>query len=152
MKARSPHARTVETWLRTVSKGRRGPDLIASLERAFAALWQRAGVTLGEITLTAVTERVLFDAAATFPAFVAVSVDGGGMHWEPARAHLLSMTDDELRAAARSVLVAWLTVLGNLTSDLMTPALHAALADVALETSTRPGRAWRPRARKDPKS
>jgi hypothetical protein len=43
-------------------------------------------------------------------------------------ARAVDLTASELEAAIRYVLVEFLTVLGNLTAEVLTPALHAELS------------------------
>jgi hypothetical protein len=128
MTERSAHARAVDAWVAHVSRDGPGTDLLARFEAAFDALWNRARVTLGEITLAAVTRRVLADAVEAFPAFESVLVDENGLHCDAARAELRALDDAVFTEAARLVLATWLSVLGNLTADILTPSLHAALA------------------------
>lgn len=122
------HAQAVDAWLRSSA----GPGAeLRDLQRVLDALWRRAGATLGEITLIAISERVLCDVVERFPDFVALSVEAGGMRCEPLVAKGTTMRHDELRQAIRFLLVTWLTVLGNLTAEILTPALHEELAQPA---------------------
>lgn len=122
------HARVVDAWL--LASGPHGAGL-PELQRALDALWRRARVTLGEITLAAISDRVLYDVAERFPPFAAIEVDADGMHCDALRAKLASAAHEEVREAIRYLLVTWLTVLGNLTAEVLTPALHEELANAA---------------------
>jgi hypothetical protein len=135
MSAPSPHEAAVEAWLQTSVPA--GSELDA-LQRALDALWLRARATLGEITLTAISERALYDAAERFPAFAAIDVDTNGIRCGQLRPRIASMTADELREATSFVLVTLLTVLGNLTAEILTPALHEELARVTMATPQPP--------------
>src|SRR5690242_15312956 len=57
----SEHRAFVEAWLRTAG-GATVDQLVALFEEAFDALWSRAYVTLGEVTLIAIVDRVVIDA------------------------------------------------------------------------------------------
>ncbi|HZU96623.1 MAG TPA: hypothetical protein VFF73_08035, partial [Planctomycetota bacterium] len=61
------HADRVDRWLGQAAKGLSGERRVILFERAVEALWRRAHVTLGEVTLGAVTERVLYFATEKFP-------------------------------------------------------------------------------------
>jgi len=122
----SDHAEAVEAWLG--ASGGPGAEL-RDLQRVLDALWRRAGATLGEITLVAISERVLCDVVERFPDFGAMSVDAAGIHCDVAKG--TTMSHDELREATGFLLVTWLTVLGNLTAEILTPALHEELAQPA---------------------
>jgi hypothetical protein len=100
--------------------------MVDAFERVFGALWQRSHVTLGEVTLTAIVDRVLHTATESFRFLDAVEVDATGLSCEALRAQT-TLSIDELAAAIELVLVQFLTVLGNLTAEILSPALHAEL-------------------------
>ena len=128
------HAECVEAWLERTAKTLAPAQLVTLFERALSALWRRAEVTLGEVTLTAIVDRVLYTASETYPFLSALKVDETGIGFDRFReqgAHVANLPE-----AVRLVLVEFLTVLGHLTDEILTPALHAELSKVALE---RPG-------------
>jgi hypothetical protein len=109
------------------------PELVLQLfETALGALWRRAQVTLGDVTLTAIVDRVLYNAAEKFPLFSSLKVEPSGVRCQELRERAPSLRDSELREGIRFVLVEFLTVLGNLTAEILTPELHANLSKVAL--------------------
>jgi hypothetical protein len=125
------HAARVDAWVAD-----RIADLSAGgrrrlFEQALTALWRRAGRTLGEVTLGAILDRVLYTAIEQYPLLATLELQGDGLRWAGA-----PPTDDlALKAdleAGRFVLVELLTVLGILTGDILTPALHAELASVGV--------------------
>jgi hypothetical protein len=131
------HERCVDAWLARVASGVDRDAHVDLLEAALAALWARANVTLGEVTLTAIVDRVLYNAGERFPALASLELDDTGeISCEGLRAAPEEAPADTLREAMRFALVELLTVLGNLTADILTPELHAELAKVDL-----PGRA-----------
>jgi len=96
-------------------------------------LWARVKITLGEVTLVAIADRVLSNASEQFPFLSALKIEVSGASPlleldEQAR----SVDAVELRRGVRFVLTEFLTVLGNLTAEILTPELHAALSNVAL--------------------
>jgi hypothetical protein len=97
------------------------------------AMWKRAQVTLGEVTLAAIVDRVLYTAAARFPALDALKVDADGVHFDELKARIESLDEDALAQAVQFAMVEFLTVLGHLTAEILTPALHSALSSVALD-------------------
>ena len=125
------HAALVDRWLRQTAGGASAQRRLQLLEGALRALWRRAHGTLGEVTLGAVTERVLYHAAERFPFLSALRVEGDGVHLAELEQRPPAVDEATLVDAVRFVLVEFLSVLGNLTADIMTPALHAELAGVA---------------------
>jgi hypothetical protein len=132
---RRRHAACVDAWL-----ARSGQDLspearLRLFEAALGALWGRSATTLGEVTLTAIGERVLYNASETYPLFSSLKVEPTGGIRLPER--ISSMQDSELVEAIRFVLVEFLTVLGHLTAEILTPELHSELANVVLPGAVR---------------
>lgn len=105
--------------------------LIQVFELGFAALWRRAHQTLGDVTLVAIVDRVLFTAAERFPDFGLLKIEADRLQCEELRERARSLEHDHLAAGIRFVLVEFLTVLGNLTAEILTPALHSELSNVA---------------------
>lgn len=132
----NPHAVRVDAWLEREAKGLASEELVRLFEVASSALWARTKTTLGEVTLTAIVDRVLTDAADEFPLFSRVKVDPAeGIQWLGLREKCGTSPEAKLREGIRYVLVEFLTVLGHLTAEILTPELHAALSHVALSTT-----------------
>lgn len=123
----SEHELAVTAWLDRVARGSRA-EIVDAFEHAFTALWRRSHLTLGEVTLTAIVERVLHSASEQYPALATIAVTESGLRCEALRT-AADLSEDLVRTALRFVLVEFLTVLGNLTADILTPALHEALAE-----------------------
>lgn len=146
------HAGCVDAWLERSATGLAPEALLRLFEAALAAVWIRTETTLGEITLTAIAERVLHTASERFSLLGSLKVDPtGGIQCRELSARIGSVEPSELREAIRFVLVELLTVLGNLTAEILTPALHAEMAGVALSDALRVGQSP-PRQSPDPVS
>jgi hypothetical protein len=125
------HAGYVDAWLDVAAKTPAPAQLITLFEQALGALWRRTEVTLGEVTLTAIVDRVLYTASEQYPFLSTLTVDRAGISFDGLRSQ--GAHDTNLREALRLVLVEFLTVLGHLTDEILTPVLHAELSRVALE-------------------
>ena len=132
------HADRVDAWLKAANRG--PTELLEAFERALNALWGRTVLSLGEITLTAILERVLYTASERYPVLALLELGSDGIDLTKLRAKEIR-ADDQLDEAVRFVLIEFLTVLGNLTAEILTPALHAELLALAAaaqpETSER---------------
>ena len=104
------------------------------------ALWNQAYLTLGEITLTAIVDRVLYDAAERFPPFESLKVEATGIDCRELRDKPEVWDDRDLAEGIRFVLIEFLIVIGNLTAEILTPALHAELSKVKLDDPARGNR------------
>ena len=118
------HQAVVAAWLRRVPA--EPPALLEAFEATFATLWRRTRLTLGDVTLTAIVERVLHVARTRFPVLDALELGDDALRWRVPPAPQLGR--ERLAEAIEFVLVELLTVLGNLTADIITHALHAELA------------------------
>lgn len=121
------HQVVVTAWFDRAAPGRSVESLIQAFEDGFAALWRRALLTLGEVTLTAVVERVLYTATEQFPMLAPIQVEASGLRCQGLRSQA-GLRYEDLSPATRFVLVEFLTVLGSLTAQILTPALHAELS------------------------
>jgi hypothetical protein len=132
------HAACVDAWLERSEKDLSSEVLLRLFEAALGALWARAATTLGEVTLTAIAERVLCNASETFPLFSSLKVEpAGGIPFRELRKRISSVPRSGLMEGIRFVLVEFLTVLGNLTAEILTPELHSELSNVVLPGAVR---------------
>lgn len=125
------HSACVNAWIERAAKGLRSEQLVQAFDRAFSALWHRAYQTLGDVTLTAIVDRVLYDAAQRYAFLAVLRVDAAGLRCQELGETAGSLPQDQLAAGIRFVLVELLRILGSLTGEILTPALHAELAEVA---------------------
>lgn len=126
------HAACVDAWLAQAARGLSSPALRRLLETALSALWARTEKTLGEVTLTAIAGRVLYTGTEKFPFLSAFKIGSArGIAWGGAES-LTPPLEAPMREAVRFLLVEFLTVLGKLTAEILTPELHAELMGVTL--------------------
>jgi hypothetical protein len=121
------HREHVDAWLGVGFARLPHDQKVAALERAFSAMWIRARATLGEVTLAAIGERVLVQARDTYPFLAGVTVERDGLRCDPLLREHAEPPTAAMDEAVRRLLVDLLTLLGNLTAEIMTPALHDAL-------------------------
>jgi len=90
------------------------------------------------VTLTAIAERVLHNASERFSLLWSLKIEPTrGIQCRELSDRIGSVEPAELREAIRFVLVELLTVLGNLTAEILTPALHAEISKVTLSDAIR---------------
>ena len=131
------HCARVDAWMERATKEAPPERLFDAFESAFGALWRRARVTLGDVTLTAILDRVLYTAAERFPSLSSLEMDATGLRSEKFRQGAGSLQRDQLGEGICFILVEFLRVLGNLTAEVLTPALHAELAKAAAKDAVR---------------
>jgi len=119
------HRTAVTAWLERIP-ARSAETLPQAFEDTFAALWQRSLLTLGEVTLAAILDRVLHRAAELHPSTSVFEVDGSRLRYRGLQSQP-GMRTEQVTELLCFVLEEFLTVLGNLTAQILTPALHAEL-------------------------
>jgi hypothetical protein len=141
MDHRDQHEACVAAWMSRVAAGLPSAGLLQLLEGAFELLWWRARFTLGDITLAAIVDRVLYTASARFPVLGPLTVEATGIRFDDLRERLdAGVPEGALAEGMSFALTEFLTVLGHLTAELLTPVLHEALSKVSLDAHERPER------------
>jgi hypothetical protein len=127
------HSHNVDIWMREAANDLSADQLLQLSERAMAALWNRTYFILGEVTLTAITDRVLYNASEEFPPFELLKLEPSGINWQGLREQHEALDEGELTEGIRFVLTEFMAVIGNLTAEILTPALYAELSKVTLK-------------------
>ena len=129
----------MDAWLeRSAAKTLTRDELVDLFDAMLCALWARTSTTLGEVTLFAIADRVLHNAAQRHPAFASLRVEPNGRIYTRELRHTEAWVHHlKLLEGMRDLLVELLTVLGNLTAGLLTPELHAELSGAATNGNAR---------------
>ena len=130
------HQRCVRGFMDRHGKGLPPERLLAIFDQGFVLVWRRAHRALGEVTLTAITDRVLRDGAAVYPVLSALHLRGNELSTHDLHEIAGSLREDELAEALQCVLAGFLALLGTLTADILTPALHAELGGLGPDEAT----------------
>jgi hypothetical protein len=131
MEEQFDHGACVHAWLERTTRALPPGQLPLAFERALNAVWKRAERILGDMTLTAIADRVFYTAVERFPFLASIEVSAGGVRCEALAARPEARDPLVLIPGLRFLLVEFLTVLGNLTADILTPALHSELSEKA---------------------
>jgi hypothetical protein len=123
------HQAAVDTWLKG-AEGQSTKAILDLFEEGLHRIVRYAQPTLGEITLGTIVDRVLYTASERHPFLSPLEASGGTVKLDGLRNALGDVEASELTTAARFALVEFLTVLGTLTAQILTPALHAELSHV----------------------
>ena len=140
MNADDSHENAVDAWLIRAAASGSAPCLIASFQAALTGIWTRAVRTLGSVTLDAVANRVLANAVQRYPFLEAIGpLPTGRIRCDELQLEerLVSMSFGELALGLRTVLVEILSLLGNITAEILTDELHAELAEAPYQEMPR---------------
>lgn len=129
--ASNVHRTCVDAWIKQIVAEAAPRDMCTAFEDAFGALWCRTHRMLGDVTLLAIAARVFSTSAEQFPWLVAVKIDTNGLCAGELRHQTAQVNPAEFESAICLVLIEFLTIIGNLTADVLTSALHAELARLA---------------------
>jgi hypothetical protein len=123
------HAASVNAWLEHSTKSLSPKLRLEMFEASLCALLSCVRMTLGDVTIMAIMDRVLLNAAEKFPFFSAFTVEPNrGVQGQDLRERVAALDASELMDGIRFVLVEFLTVIGNLTAEVLTLELHAELS------------------------
>ena len=136
MEVDDPNLTCVASWIERTTPGLSGEEHVQLFEMSLAAMWRRSQRPLGEVTVAAIMDRVVDAAVERFPVLAGLRVEASGVSCLELRARAAETDDAQFLEAMRFVLVEYLTVLGNLTADIFTPALRAELSAVAIGTAS----------------
>ncbi|WP_437650528.1 hypothetical protein [Sorangium sp. So ce362] len=131
MRDANEHSACVDAWMQRTTEGLPAERLVQVFERAFASLWRRALVTLGEVTLGAILSRVLHNASERYTMLSSLRVESTGLCCEKLHDRAGGLRRDQLAEGIRFIMIEFLVVLGILTAEILTPALHAELSNFA---------------------
>jgi hypothetical protein len=134
----NPHRAAARRWVDCAAADLPPDQALQNFEAAFAVLWQRANRTLSDVTLMAILDRVLYDATERFPLLSPLEIEPSGLRCTRLRAEAPALDPPRLLPALEFVIAEFLTVLGSLVAEILTPALHAELAEIAAEQAKEP--------------
>jgi hypothetical protein len=130
MTERNTHSEVVRAWRDGRTEPLSPQALVELYDSALDALWRRAHMSLGEITLMAIVERVLLHGTEKFPHLAALKIETSGVHCGELRQSASALDLKLLEESLEFLLVELLRVLGTLTGEVLTPGLHAELLKV----------------------
>lgn len=130
MPERKSHDELVKDWCKDWAGILPAPELIDVYERALDALWRRANLSLGEVTLMAIVDRVVHQGLERFAHLAALKVELSGVHCGELRLNAPALDAARLEESLQGLVVELLRVLGTLTGEVLTPGLHEELCKV----------------------
>ncbi|MFL5356857.1 hypothetical protein [Archangium sp.] len=114
-------------------------ELVDVYERTLDALWRRAHLSLGEVSLMAIVDRVLHQGTEQYPHLAALKVETSGVQFGELRQVSSALDKVLLEESLTFLVVELLRVFGALTGEILTPGLHAELRKVQVRTADEKG-------------
>jgi hypothetical protein len=122
-------------WMGTLSQH----ELVEVYERTLDALWRRAHLSLGEVSLMAIVDRVLHEGTELYPHLAVLKVETSGVQFGELRQVAPSLDKAVLEESLTFLVVELLRVFGALTGEILTPGLHAELHKVQVRMADEKG-------------
>ncbi len=130
MPGHNPHSEVVSAWRDGWAGQLSQQELVDVFERALDAIWRRAHLSLGEVTLMAIVDRVLHQGVEAYPHLAPLEVKPSGARFGALREAAPEVAVAPLEESLVFLVVELLRVFGALTGEILTPGLHAELRKV----------------------
>jgi hypothetical protein len=130
-----PHSKQIDDWIRQNSGELPSEKLVVIFSEAIQAIQKRAGTTLSEVTLGAIFDRVLHMSQQKFTLLSQAKIASNGIALDALMVHASNLERDKIIGAFRFFLIELLTLLGNLTADILTKPLYRELFKVTAEST-----------------
>lgn len=129
------HKEQVKLWEERNAPDLRDEQIIKIFENAILTVERRCLVTLSNITVQVVLDRVLHEGHLKYPPLSFITVELEGLNFSGLNHHSENYKIEEMKDALRYLLIEFLTVIGNITSDVLTLPLHKELMEVTPESA-----------------
>jgi len=129
------HKELVNLWEEKNTKDLRDEQLIQVYGGAFQALESWCLATLSRVTINVVIDRVLHLGSEKFPILSLITIEPSGLSLKGLIQNIKNYKTEEIREAFSYLLVEFLTVIGNITSNVLTASLHKELMEVTTESA-----------------
>jgi hypothetical protein len=123
------HSIFVQTWEKDAASGLTSVQQVRLLENAIRVVERRACLTLSNITLLVILDRVLHNSKEKFPTLAEISIESNSLNFFK----LHNFENNNLVEAIdglRYLLIELLKVLSRITADILTIPLHNELLKV----------------------
>jgi hypothetical protein len=141
LKQDEAHAAQVDSWIVRTAKGLPADQTAALFEEVIHAIRKRTSITLSEITLTAIFDRVLYKSQRKFPLLAGLKIDAKGISLDGNLSQIESQDPARITEAFRFFVIELLTILENLTAGILTKALYKEMHKVTGQTVSQESKA-----------
>ncbi|MGZ3693609.1 MAG: hypothetical protein ACXWQO_05425 [Bdellovibrionota bacterium] len=134
----SKHKTLVSAWAEKNTKGLNAEQLVRLFSAAIRAVEQRCLTTLSSITVMVVLDRALEESKETYAFLSDITVETQGLDLGGLLGKCKNYKLEELREGLQDLLIGLLTVIGNITADILTAPLHKQLLEINCENALQP--------------
>lgn len=119
------HSKVVAVWIVKATEGMPDGKLIAFFEKTFLQLFRRTQVSVSEVTLFAILDRVLYNSTEKYPLLGIIQLNDSVLKFSDYGKVEKNFSAAEIKEAFQSLITEFLFIIGNLTGEQLTPYLHA---------------------------
>ena len=121
--------------------------LLVLFEEAWRALWRRSESAVGEVALESISQLIRANAVEKYPFLSPLILNGPEVSYKALLGSLEELDKNQLQEGLGLMLVEFLSVIGDLTDQLLTPGLYEVLSRI--EPGSVSGRQSRPATAKE---
>ncbi len=126
----SAHRDIVILWEEKNIKDLGTDQAIQVFGNALQTIERRCLITLSSVTVQVVLDRIIHQGIEKFPLLVEVTLESTGLNFSSIHQKKEHYNAHEINNAFRYLLIELLTVIGNITSEVLTAPLHKELMEV----------------------
>lgn len=127
------HEKQVSLWEQKLTKGLTSEELVELYAYALERIEKRALKTLSAITLMVVFDRIIHQNKTAFPALAEIKNNENSTKFYLYSIPSKNFQAEQIAPALRCMLIEILNVLGRITANILTDALHSELQSVTWE-------------------
>ncbi|MFI5361256.1 MAG: ATPase domain-containing protein [Elusimicrobiota bacterium] len=130
------HQSFVDAWLETTPKSASPTELIELFASAWGVLWRRAEGAIGEVVLASIAALVRSDAVERHPFLSSLTLDSPIPSFKALIESAGALEEPELRDGLRFMLTEFITIVADMTDQIITQGLYDELSRVAQGSNT----------------
>jgi hypothetical protein len=123
------HARAVADWLQKFPSSLSREQFINAVEFVFDNVLAKTQITVSEVTLSAVLDRVLYNSCIKYPILSELKLEDAKLNFSGFKKNLKSASHSEIKEAFQYFVTEFLFVIGNLTGEVLTTTLYNELSN-----------------------
>ncbi len=130
----SAHQSIVISWEEKNIKNLRTDQAIHVFGNALQQVERRCLVTLSSVTVQVVLDRIIHEGIEKYPILKEVTIEVDGLNFKNISQKKDHYDLKEINSAFRYLIIEFLTVIGSITSEVLTAPLHKELMTVTSES------------------
>ena len=126
------HLKQIEAWKKKNSNlsEKELPQLFIN---GIVAIHRKSLMTLSNVTVTAVVDRILHECQERFPALDTITNNSSGLHFKTFSDQIITEKPKDIQVALQEFLLELLEVFGKITAGILTKKLHQELMTVTIQ-------------------